>query len=87
VPRQFDSTDRCPVRTLGIVAIALNVLWLLVVLFFVGSQGVGDYDVVGFVVLALIVVTPLVNLLALARVPASTKRRGQEENQESPRGT
>ena len=87
MPRQFDSKDGCPVRTLNIVAIALNVLWLLVVLFFVGSQGVGDYDVLGFLVLALIVVTPLVNLVALARVPTSTRRRRHQENQESPRGT
>ena len=75
-------------RTLNIVAIALNVLWLVVVLFFVGSQGVGDYDVLGFLVLALIVVTPLVNLVALARVPTSARRRRRhQENQESPRGT
>ena len=87
MPRQFDSKDGCPVRTLDIVAIALNVLWLLVVLFFVGSQGVADYDVVGFLVLALIVVTPLANLMALARVPTSTRRRGNQESQESPRGT
>ena len=75
MPRYLDSKDGCPVRTLDIVAVALNVLWLLVVLFFVGSQGVGDYDVVGFLVLALIVVTPLVNLVALSRVPSSTRRR------------
>jgi len=59
----------------GIAAIALNVVWLLVVLIFVGSQGVEDYDMVGFLVLGLIVVTPLVNLVVLLRGTVSPRGR------------
>ena len=62
-------------RTVGIAAIALNVVWLLVVLIFVGSQGVEDYDMVGFLVLGLIVVTPLVNLVVLLRGTVSPRGR------------
>ena len=63
-------------RAASIAAVALNVLWLLVVLVFVGTQGVEDYDKVGFLVLTLIVVTPTVNLVALlqGRLPAAKRR-------------
>ena len=48
-----------------IVAMALNIIWLLVIMFFVFTQGVESYDIIGYSALTLIVVTPIVNLVAL----------------------
>ena len=68
-------------KALSIAAIVLNILWLLVVLFFVGTQGVEDYDIVGFLALLLIVVTPIVNIYALLRgqIPALRKDRATSD--------
>ncbi|MFC1508937.1 hypothetical protein ACFL60_04515 [Candidatus Omnitrophota bacterium] len=54
-------------RILSNVALALNILWLLVLMFFVGTQGTESYDIIGYSVLTLVVVTPIVNLIVLWR--------------------
>ena len=49
----------------SIVAIALNILWLIVIVFFVSTQGVKSYDIIGWAVLTLVIATPFVNLYVL----------------------
>ena len=49
----------------SIVAIVLNILWLIVIIFFVFAQGVESYDIIGWSVLTLVIATPLVNLYVL----------------------
>ena len=52
-------------RILSNVALALNILWLLLLMFFVGTQGTESYDIIGYSALTLVVVTPIVNLIVL----------------------
>ena len=52
-------------RFFSIVAVTLNILWLLLIMFFVSTQGVESYDIIGYSALTLTLVTPIVNLVVL----------------------
>ena len=47
------------------LAVALNALWLFVIIFFVGMQGTASYDIIGYSILTLVVITPVINLVVL----------------------
>jgi|GEM_PF-5151686 len=52
-------------RILSIVAVALNILWLIIDLLIVFSQAAKDFDIIGYTALALFIVIPSVNLIVL----------------------
>lgn len=54
-----------PMKIYSTVAVVLNILWLIVIIFFVSTQGVESYDIIGWSVLTLVIVTPFVNLYVL----------------------
>lgn len=63
----------------GTVAVALNMLWLIVIIYFVSLQGLESYDAIGWSVLILVIVTPMVNLYVL--LFSQNKKKNTDQRQ------